>query len=116
MKPNTFVIFLGDDKTLYMKAINASCTNTDPLDLTDCTEIVVRLPYADGSIKELKLSEEEVEIQLPVVLGKFFADIESDVSELLNPGELQDVDVTFTIASKEFTVRFPQALSVFERD
>lgn len=116
MNPVTFVIFLGDDKTMFLKAVNASCENTDPLDLTDCTEIAIRLPNADGTFKTLLLSEDEVQIQTPEVLGKFFADIDSDVSELLNPGERQNVDVTFTIASKEFTVRFYQALSVFERD
>lgn len=112
---NTFVIFTGDDKTMYMRAVNVGC-NGDPLDLTDCTEIVVALPNADGTFSQRKLSEDTVVITTPALLGKFSVIISSLISALLNPGELQNVDVTFTIAGKEFTVRFYEALTVFERD
>jgi hypothetical protein len=36
------------------------------------------------------------------------------ISALLNLGELQNFDVTFTISGQVFTVRYFQALSVFE--
>ncbi len=114
MSSNPFKIFRGDAKTLYMKALNSGC-NTDPLDLTSCTEIDVSLPDADGTFKHLKLSLAEVVITSPAILGKFNAPISSLVSALLNPGELQNIDVIFTIAGKPFTVRYFQALSVFDR-
>lgn len=115
MSPTTFTIFLGDNKTMYLKAVNVGC-NSDPLDLTDCTEIDIALPNADGTFTHRLLSDDEVVISSPALLGKFYTNIPTDISEDLNPGELQDVDVTFTIAGKEFTVRFFQALSVFQRN
>lgn len=109
----TFSIYRGDAKTMYLKAINGGCS-TDPLDLSSCTEIVVNLPNADGTITKLNLTNEEVAITAPAVLGKFSVPISDDVSELLNVGVFQNVDVTFTIAGEVFTVPFLQALSVFE--
>lgn len=114
MTPNTFSIFRGDNKTIYLKAVNEGC-NSDPLDLTSCTEIDIALPNADGTFTHLLFTEGDVVIPTPKLLGKFNAPISSEVSALLNPGELQNLDVTFTIAGQEFTVRFFQALSVFER-
>jgi hypothetical protein len=111
----TFSIFLGDTKTMYLKAVNSSCLGVgDPLDLTSCTEIVINLPNADGTISQLKLTEDQVVIASPAVLGKFSAEIDGDLSALLNVGEFQNVDVTFTIGSEVFTVAFVQALSVYE--
>jgi hypothetical protein len=114
MQKNTFTIFTGDDKTINLKAVYEE--NGDPLDLTDCTEIDIALPLSSGLFEHLKLSEDQVTIASPAILGKFSAPIESDISALMNIGEFQNLDVTFTIASKEFTVRFFQALTVFERD
>ncbi len=114
MKQNTFVIFTGDDKTINLKAIYEE--SGDPLDLTSCTEIDIALPNADGTFAHLLLSEDAVVIDTPLNLGKFHALVESAVSLLLNIGELQNIDVTFTIDSKIFTVRFYQALTVFQRD
>lgn len=116
MEPQkTFSIFTGDDKTMPLKAVLGSCTG-GPLDLTSCTQIDVALPNADGTFAHRLLTEEDVAIVSPALLGKFTCSIPSDVSALLNPGELQNIDVTFTIAAKEFTVRFFAALSVYERD
>lgn len=116
MGPNpTFSIFKGNTKTMYLKAVNSVCSGVgDPLDLTSCTEIVVNLPNADGTTTQLKLSEDEVTITSPSNLGKFSLVIESAVSVLLNVGEFQNVDVTFTISGEVFTVAFIQALSVYE--
>lgn len=111
---NTFVIFLGDAKTIFLRAVNTGCNN-DPLDLTTCTEIDVALPKADGTFLHLLLSNGAVVIATPANLGKFSAPISALQSAVLNPGELQNIDVTFTIGGKPFTVRFFQALSVFER-
>ncbi len=111
----TFTIFTGDDRTMNLKALQGGCTG-DPLDLTSCTEIDVALPNADGTFSHRLLSTDEVTITSPALLGKFSVDIPSDVSALLNPGEIQNIDVTFTISAKEFTVRFYQALTVFERE
>ena len=88
----------------------------NPVDLTDCTEIVVNLLNADGSIAQLKLSLGGVSIVDPPILGQFTANLTSQVSALLNVGELQSVDVTLTISGSAMTVRFYNALSVFEVD
>lgn len=106
-----FSIFTGDAKTLGLRL---AYTNGLPYDLTTCTEIVINLPNADGSFTQLKLSDDEVVITSPANLGQFTAPISSDDSALLNVAELQNIDVTFTIDSNPFTVRFYGALSVFE--
>lgn len=113
MKQNTFTIFQGDDKVMNLKAIYEE--NGDPLSLDDCTEIDIVLPNADGTFSHRLLSDDEVEITSPAVLGKFTSLIPNDISELLNVGALQSVDVVFTIGSETFTVRYYQALTVFQR-
>lgn len=111
----TFSIFQGDNKTMYLKAVNSACGGTgDPLDLTSCTEIVVNLPNADGTITQRKLSLAQVTITSPAALGKFSLLISSAISLVLNVGEFQNVDVTFTISGQIFTVPFLAALSVYE--
>lgn len=112
-----FVIFTGDEKTMNLKAVLGNCGSDygDPLDLTSCTEIDIALPNADGTFKHLLLSEDEVEITSPAILGKYSALITTEVSELLNPGELQSFNVTFTIAGVIETVKYVQALSVLEQ-
>ncbi len=110
-----FSIFKGNNKTMYLKAVSATCAGVgDPLDLSSCTEIVVNLPNADGTITQRKLSLSQVTIISPALLGKFSLVISSDISALLNVGEFQNVDVTFTISGQVFTVPFVQALSVYE--
>lgn len=112
--PETFSIFTGDQKTMSLKAAYAG-PGGDPLDLSACTEIDIALPDADGSYTHLLLSATQVAITSPAILGKFTAVVTSAVSALLNVGELQNIDVTFTIG-EPFTVRFFGALSVFERN
>lgn len=107
-----FSIFLGDSKTMYLQALNGSTKN--PLDLTSCTEISVPLPNADGSFTILTLSSGHVAITAPAVLGQFSVPISSINSALLNTGQFQNIDVTFTISGVIFTVPFLQAFSVFE--
>lgn len=113
MKTETFVIFTGDQKPMNLKAIYAESLN--PLDLTNCTEIAIRMPLASGSFQTLLLSDDEVEIVSPAVLGKFTAFIETALSDLLNVGEFQSIDVTFTIDDDVTTVRYVQALTVLQR-
>lgn len=108
-----FSIFTGDQKTMPLRV---AYTNGLPVDLTSCSEIVINLPNADGSFTQLKLSDTQVTILTPTLLGQFTALITSESSLLLNIGELQDIDVTFTIGGNPFTVRFYQAFSVFELD
>lgn len=108
---NPFVIFTGDAKTLPLRIAYSTGL---PVDLTSCTEIVVNLPNADGTFTQLKLSLSQVAITSPALLGQFTTPISAVKSALLNIGELQNVDVTFTISGSPFTVRFYQALSVFE--
>ena len=105
-----FSIFLGDAKILSLAAILANFGG--PLDLTDCTEIVISLPNQDGTFLQLKLSLSEITITSPTVLGRFTAAISSDDSALLNVGELQSFNVTFTISGSIFTVPYVNALSV----
>lgn len=107
-----FSIFLGDNKTMPLKV--AYQESGDPVDLTSCTELVVNLLNQDGSFATFKLSLSQVTIVGSPLLGKFSILITSMISALLNVGELQNVDVTFTISGQVFTVRYFQALSVFE--
>lgn len=113
LQQNVFSIFQGDDKVMSLKAIYAE--NGDPLDLTSCTEIDVALPNADGTFAHRLLSTGQVAITSPALLGKITCPISAAVSALMNLGELQNLDVVFTIASKKTTVRFASALSVFQR-
>lgn len=113
MDPIVFSIFTGDDKVMPLKAQYVASGNS--LDLTSCTEISVPLANADGTTTTLTLSGSQVAIVSPAVLGQFNVTIPSSVSALLKVGEFQTVDVTFTISSKQTTVRYFQALSVFQR-
>lgn len=112
--PSVFSIFLGDTKTMQLKSVYAD--TGDPLDLSTCSEIVVSLPNADGSTLALTLSSSEVSIQSPANLGKFNALVLTAQSALLNVGELQNFDVTFTIGGDPFTVRYYASLTVLEND
>lgn len=109
-----FSIFLANAKTMFLRAMNAPCNGGDPLDLTYCSEIDVQLPNQDGTFTHLKLSLGQVLVTQPPVLGKFQVPITALVSAALNQGELQNFDVTFTILGEVFTVRYYQALSVYE--
>ena len=105
-----FSIFLGDSKTMSLAAFYANYGG--PLDLTACSEIVISLPNQDGTFLQLKLSLSAVTITSPTVLGRFTAAISSLNSALLNVGELQSFNVTFTINGQVFTVPYVNALSV----
>jgi len=109
---NVFTIFTGDAKTLSLKALYADSLN--PLDLTTCTEIDIALPLAGGGFRHLLLTEEEVSVTSPAVLGKFSAPISDEDSLLLKVGELQSFDVTFTIGAEILSVKYANSLSVFE--
>lgn len=108
-----FTIFRGDEKTLSLKALYDE--TLDPLDLTNCTEISIKLQNADGTFVDLLLTDTDVAITAPAVLGKFTALITSEVSALLQPGVEMTFDVTFTIGSEVMTVAYVGAISVFER-
>lgn len=112
----TFSIFLGDAKTMFLKLVHDDCCGGTPVDLTFCTEIKVTLLNQDGTFTVLLLSASQVAITVPAVLGQFSVPISTIVSAVLNVGEFQPVDVTLTISSpaQTFTVRFEDALSVFE--
>ncbi len=99
---------------MYLKVLNDSCCGGGPLDLTGCTEIDVALPNADGTFTHYLLSEGQIALTLPENLGKFSVPIPADNSALLNVGEYQSFTATFTIASEIFSVRFFEALSVFQ--
>lgn len=109
-----FSIFLGDKKTMALKVVNDTCCDDGPLDLTSCTEIDVALQNQDGTIAHRLLTTGQVAITSPAVLGKFTVPISAVVSALLNVGQFQNFDVTFTIAGEISTVRFSKGLSVFE--
>jgi hypothetical protein len=107
-----FSIFQGDAKTLSLKIMYAD--SYDPVDLTNCTQIVVNLLNEDGTVTALELTNNQISITSPPVLGKFQAPISSEVSALLNLGEFQNIYVTFTIGSQVFTVPYLKQFSVFE--
>lgn len=113
MKFNTFVIYTGDSKILKLKAIIAG--SFSPLDLTNCTEIDVALPLAGGGFSHRLLTASDVSITSPASLGTFQVPVDEELSTLLKIGEFQSFDVTFTIAGEILTVRYYQALTVFER-
>lgn len=114
MMPAVFTIFLGDSKTMYLKVLNDTCCGGGPVDLSNCSEIDVVLLNQDGTFTNRLLSTGQVTITQPPVLGQFSVAISSIISTLLNVGELQPVDVTFTISDSVFTVRFTNAISVFQ--
>lgn len=109
-----FSIFQGDSKTMNLAAVYDNFGG--PVDLTSCAQIVITLPNADGTFLILSLTESQVAIGDVPVLGLFSAGITSDQSQLLNPGELQNFTVTFTISGMVFTVPYVQSLSVFETE
>jgi hypothetical protein len=109
-----FTIFTGDAKTMKFRV---AYKNTYlPFDLTSASEIIVNLPKADGTLAQRKLSLAQVAITSPAVLGQFSCPIPDDLSPLLNIGELQNVDVAFTVGGAQTTVRYYGVLSVFEGD
>jgi hypothetical protein len=107
-----FTIFQGQDKTMSMRA--AFAQTGLPLDLTDCTQIDVALPNADGTFTNLLLTDSQVAITTPALAGAFTVPITNEVSALLNVAERQNVDVAFTISGLVTIVRFWQALTVLE--
>lgn len=109
-----FSIFTGDQKVMSLAAVYTNFGG--PLDLTTCTEIVIALPNADGTYVLLTLTGTDITIATPTVLGRFSATIQSAVSLLLNIGELQTFNVTFTINGVVFTVPYIASLSVFETE
>ncbi len=109
----TFTIYLGDQKTMYLRAVNETYYGI-PLDLSSCDEIDIALPNADGTFAHRLLSEAEVSITSPAILGQFSTSIPSAVSALLNPGLGQSIEVTFTIGAQIFTVGYFGALNVRE--
>lgn len=111
--PNVFSIFRGNAKTAYFLVQNAD-NNFAPVDLTNCSEITVSLLASDGTVITLNLSDEDIIITQPSNLGAFSAAFSAEVSALLNVGEFQNIDVTFTILTEVFTVRYYRSLSVFE--
>ena len=57
VNPQVFTIFLGDAKSMLLRLDNDTCcTPGGPVDLTECSQIVVNLPNADGSYTALDLS------------------------------------------------------------
>lgn len=111
-QPNgPFSIFTGDQKLMPLRIAYASGL---PVDLSAVSEIAVNLTNADGSVTQLTLTSTLVTIVSPSTSGQFNASISSINSAKLQIGELQDVDVTFTIGGSPFTVRFYGALSVYE--
>lgn len=110
--PNSFEIFTGEDKTMVLRA--AFKATGLPLDLTDCTAIVVNLPNADGSIAALTLASGKVVIEDPLNYGQISVTIVNAVSALLNVGPRQNIDVDYTIGGLITTVRFWGGLTVLQ--
>ena len=109
---NVFNYYVGDTKTMTFKALFAS--SLSPLDLTNCTEIVVNLPNSDGTLTQLKYSLGQVTIASPTVLGQASAIVSATLWPIPNVGVGQDLDVTYTIGGNPQTVKFPAALNVFQ--
>jgi hypothetical protein len=110
--PNIFEIFTGQDKDMSMRVV--SQPGNLPLDLTDCTEIDVAIPNADGTFTNLLLSMSQVSITSPPIAGQFVVTITNEESILFNVGLRQNIDVALTISGLITIVRFFQAFSVLE--
>lgn len=106
-----FEVFLGDVKPLPLMVIQS---NFSPFDLTECTEIVVNIPLSAGGFLQLTLTGAEVTITDPATSGQFVANFTSDQSNTFMVGELQNLDVTFTISGHPMTIRFANCFSVFQ--
>lgn len=111
---NVFSVYLGDAKPMNLKVLAKDCDNMNPFDLSAADEIDVALPKQDGTLLHLLLSEDEVVVQSPAVLGRMTVAISSANSALLLVGVLQTFTVTITIGSEKQTVTYPNALSVLE--
>ena len=111
---NAFVIFTGQDKTMNLQSVTPLQSGFIPLDLTSCTQINVALPNADGTFTSLLLTDSQISIVSPANLGQIQVPITHTVSALLNVGELQNIDVAYTISGEITIVRFFQALTVIE--
>jgi hypothetical protein len=107
----TFKIFLGDADTMYCRLVDSVF---NPIDLTNCTEITANFPNADGSYATLLLTDSDIAITDPPVLGSFSIPLTSEITSLLNVGQYQDLNITFNIGGQTFTVPYMEALSVFE--
>ena len=108
-----FSIFLGDTKTMPINLIYE--LTGFPVDLTDCTQIIVYLPNANGSQAQLDITPDAtVTIISPAILGQFYASISGAISSLLRVGENQDIIVSYTISGAQKTVRIPNCLSVYQ--
>lgn len=107
-----FTVFLGDVKPLPLKAMYPGTYN--PLDLTECTNIVVNITNTDGSVLQLSLEENEVTITGNPELGQFIANFTAEQSADFLVGELQNIDVTFTIAGEPMTIRYYNCFTVLQ--
>lgn len=110
--PNVFEIFTGEDKEMSMRVV--SQPGNLPLDLTECTQIDVAIPNADGTFTNLTLTDSQVAITSPPVAGQFVVTITNEESALFNVGLRQNIDVALTISGLVTIVRFFEAFSVLE--
>lgn len=106
-----FRIYTGDAKVMNLRFVDRY---GNPIDLTNCTEIKVIFQNADGTETALTVTNGDVIIPTPKILGNAQVSIPSDVSTVLNIGEYQDFTATLTIGGDISTVPFYEALSVFE--
>lgn len=112
---NVFTIYLGDEKPMNLKVVSKDCGNIDPYDLTGAEEIDVALPNQDGTLEHFLLSDGDVVVQNPEVLGRFTVNIDAERSALLAVGVLQTFTATITNGSNVQTVTYAEALSVLSR-
>lgn len=110
--PASFTLTAGDDVT--MNLVVRYLETGDPVDLTNCTAIIVFLQNADGSFASLSIANSDVSITVPANLGKYSVAIASNVSALLNVGVAQSFNVQFTISGKITTVQYSNALTVLQ--
>lgn len=107
-----FEMFQGDDTPLPLKAMYQNTFN--PLDLTDCTEIVVNITNTDGTVQQFKLTNNDVVISGDPKLGMFVVNWTTLISANFMVGPLQNIDVAFTIDGEITTIRYYNCLSVFQ--
>ena len=109
-----YTIYLGDQKPINLVvAYNAA----QPFDLTNCTQIIMSLPNADGTFSTLTLQNSQIAIASPPQLGAYGGTITTAISELLQVGNGQTIDVQFTISGSPttvFTVGYEGLLNVLE--
>jgi hypothetical protein len=100
-------VLQGSDRSLPFTLLGAE---GDPLDLTNCTEVVIGLKKADGTVLSKKLTTFGVTM-VNAVAGKILLVLTPTDTNAMATG-LMDVEIKLTISSKISIVQISKAFNV----